>query len=218
MRNSNLIGQKFNHLTIIQKVKSRDSRNSFWLCQCDCGNTCVRSRASLINDRTFSCGCTDRRKGNNATHGMSKTRIYHEWLSMKRRCKPSSEKDRKTYYERGISVCDEWTHDFTAFKTWALSNGYSDALSLDRINNDKGYYPENCRWIPIEQQQSNRSNTVYVEYNGEKKCLRTLCAEIGFPYKTAHRRYRRMVRRNMPVTQQNLFKPVQINKISKRFR
>jgi hypothetical protein len=217
MQKFNLIGQKFNHLTVIEKVKSRDGRNSFWLCRCDCGNQCIRTGQCLAEDRTFSCGCIDRRKGNNATHGMSKTRIYHEWSSMRRRCKPNSP-DKKNYYDRNISVCNEWDRDFTAFETWAFSNGYSDTLSIDRINNDKGYTPNNCRWVPIEQQQSNKSNTIYIEYNGEMKCLRTVCIEIGFPYKTAHCRYRRMIKKNIPITLQELFKPIQVQKRNHKSR
>ena len=126
--------------------------------------------------------------------------------------------DSKNYHARGITVCKEWASDFMAFHKWALDNGYNDSLSLDRIDNNKGYSPHNCQWIPIEKQQSNKSNTVYVTYHGEKYCLRTLCLEIGFPYKTAHCRLSRMRKKGIEIDTEKLFAPVQKNKTAFRFR
>lgn len=157
------------------------------------------------------------KKGINKTHGLSKTHIYLEWLYMRNRCKPNT-KNSKTYFERGITVCKEWQSDFLSFYKWAINNGYDDSLSLDRIDNDKGYYPENCRWITIEEQQSNKSNTVKVLYKGKWYCLRTLCTLINFPYKTAHKRYTRMKRKGLPIDTDKLFSPIQTNKISFRYR
>lgn len=157
------------------------------------------------------------KKGINKTHGMSKTRIYHEWTSMRRRCKQNSP-DAYLYYDRGISVCDEWQNDFMPFYQWSMENGYSDNLTIDRINNDLGYYPENCRWITIEKQQSNKRNNVKVQYNGKEYCLRQLCKEVDFPYKTAHRRYQRMKNKNQSINIEKLFAPIQTDKISFRYR
>lgn len=153
----------------------------------------------------------------NSTHGLSGTRIHHEWTSMKRRCKPNTA-DAKTYYNRGISICDEWQYDFLAFYSWAMSHGYNDSLSLDRIDNNKGYSPNNCRWIPITKQQNNKSNTVHIFYNGKDYCLRNLCMEIGFPYKTAHRRYQRMKKKGLPINTDKLFSNIQKDKIPFRYR
>ena len=101
------------------------------------------------------------KKGINKTHGLTHTRIYSEWKNMRNRCKPNH-KHSKTYYYRGISVCEEWLNSFENFYEWAINNGYNDNLSLDRIDNDKGYSPSNCHWIPFENQQCNRTNNVYL--------------------------------------------------------
>jgi hypothetical protein len=151
------------------------------------------------------------------SHGLSNTHIYRKWRDMIERCKPNSQ-NSKTYYNRGIKVCDEWKSDFMAFYEWSMKNGYSDKLSLDRINNDKGYYPDNCQWIDIKLQQSHKSNTIYVNYKGKDYCLRTLCIKIGFPYKTAHKRYQRMMKKYGFIDTDKLFEPIHTEKISFRYR
>lgn len=151
------------------------------------------------------------------SHGLSNTHIYRKWRDMIERCKPNSQ-NSKTYYNRGIKVCDEWKSDFMAFYEWSMKNGYSYKLSLDRINNDKGYYPDNCQWIDIKLQQSHKSNTIYVNYKGKDYCLRTLCIKIGFPYKTAHKRYQRMMKKYGFIDTDKLFEPIHTEKISFRYR
>lgn len=147
---------------------------------------------------------------------MSQSRIYHTWISMRQRCKVKTPKNK--YVERGITVCNEWQNDFLSFYNWAISSGYNDSLTIERINNDEGYSPDNCKWIPMAKQQTNKSNTVYVFYNGEYYCLRELCAKMNFPYKSAHNRYRRMQKRGEPITAEKLFMPIQKNKIAKKYR
>lgn len=219
MQNSNIIGQKFGLLTVIDRDYSyKNPKHTKWICICDCGNQKSVFRNSLISGKTRSCGCLQNKgtKGINQTHGLSKTRIYKEWLSMRKRCKPDSS-DAKNYYNRGIKVCDEWQNDFISFYNWAINNGYSDLLTIDRINNDKGYSPNNCRWITNEQQQSNKSNNVKVLYNGKEYCLRQLCQKLNFPYKTAYNRYQRMKAKGI-FDIQKLFAPIQKEKISFRYR
>jgi hypothetical protein len=157
------------------------------------------------------------RKGQNKTHGMSKTRIYQEWVSMKLRC-TSNSPDSKNYYERGIRVCEEWQNDFMAFYNWAISHGYTETLTIDRIDNDKGYFPNNCRWITIEAQQANKTTTIWIEYDGVMYCLRTLCTILGFPYKTAHKRYSKLVKKGLPVSSDIIFAPIDESKIAFRYR
>lgn len=217
---NDIVGRKFGSLTVIEQDRSFHSQKyTKWICKCDCGNVKSINRNSLIQGRTKSCGCEryERKKGINKTHGMSNTRIYHEWASMKRRCKAHT-KNEKNYYSRGIAVCKEWETDFVAFHDWAMKNGYNDSLSIDRIDNDKGYSPENCRWIPIEAQQSNKTNNVYFTVNGKKHCLRGLCAEKGFPYKTAYRRLQRMKLKGTPIDIEKLFEPIHKEKIAFRYR
>lgn len=215
-----MTGQRFGMLTVVRKDDSfHDGKHTKWICVCDCGKTISATRDGLIRGSYKSCGCQmyKGRKGINSTHGMTGTRIHGIWASMNERCRNLHKRNR-TYINRGITVCDEWKHDFMAFYKWAMENGYSDTLSIDRIDNEKGYSPDNCRWIPIAEQQANKSNTVFIMYNGDKRCLRTVCTEIGFPYKVAHRRYQRLKNTGKPITQEKLFEPIHEKKIAKIYR
>lgn len=207
MKNFDITGNTYGYLTVIERYgMDNNRRNSTWLCECKCGNRSVVNRSALVSGHTISCGCRQY-ESKNITHGMSKTRIYHEWLSMRRRCYGASKKDFKDYQGKGITVCDEWKNDFLAFRDWSYENGYSDDLTIDRIDNGKGYAPDNCRWITIGEQQANKTNTVKILYNGEYRCLRTVCMEIGFPYKLAHQRYKTITRRGEKASPEVLFAP-----------
>lgn len=112
-------------------------------------------------------------------HGMKKTRLYRIWQAMKTRCyNPNSER-YSDYGGRGISVCDEWKNDFLAFYGWAMSHGYSDNLSIDRIENDKGYFPDNCRWADSDTQANNSRHNRQLEYKGEKHTLSEWCKRLN---------------------------------------
>ena len=126
-------------------------------------------------------------------HNMSDTRLYRIWASMKSRCYNKKHTAYHRYGGRGITVCGEWLTDFSAFASWALESGYTDELSIDRINNDKGYSPENCRWVPLSsaEQQLGRANARVVEYNGEKKQLCEWAKELGLNYTTIRERLKR---------------------------
>lgn len=104
---------------------------------------------------------------NHITHGLSNTRLYRCWRDMRNRCNGLKKNDRKNYFERGITVCDEWKNDFIAFYNWSISHGYRDDLTIDRIDNDKGYSPENCRWVSRAVQNNNTRQNRYISYNGE---------------------------------------------------
>lgn len=117
------------------------------------------------------------RRGCCITHGMSGTRLYEIWTDMKRRCYNPNNKRYDRYGLRGITVCDEWKNSFENFAEWALNNGYSDELTLERKDIDKGYCPDNCTWIPFAMQQRNTSRTHYITIDGVTKCM-TEWAEI----------------------------------------
>lgn len=99
-----------------------------------------------------------------------------------------------------------------------MNNGYTEELTIDRIDNDKGYLPNNCRWITFGEQQANKRNTIFIEYNGERRCLRTLCIELGLPYKTIHRRYKRMKKNGEEIDTDRLFRPVQEKYVAPIYR
>ena len=214
----NIAGETFGYLTVIGRdISSVGERNSKWICLCKCGKETIATRSSLITGHTTSCGCKAF-ESRNSTHGMSKTRIYSIWNGMKTRCHAKRGTNAHLYANKGITVCPEWENDFVAFFDWAMANGYADNLTIDRIDNGKGYSPDNCRWITIEEQQSNKTTNVLVEYKGKKYCLRQLCLEIGFPYKTAHRRYMRAKAKGHPILAEKLVEPIHGEKISKRYR
>lgn len=109
-------------------------------------------------------------------------RLYSIWRNMKRRCNEPNRKDYKYYGGKGIKVCEEWSQSYAAFKEWAISNGYSDELTIDRIDFSKNYEPKNCRWIPFSEQRKNMSSPRTVSINGVKKPLKHWCADYGISY------------------------------------
>lgn len=155
-----LVGERFGRLvTVAYAGKGKDSRHQF-LCRCDCGNETIVLEKHLRNGNTKSCGCLkkDVWREENVTHGLSKTRIYRVWATMKDRCfRPNSQKF-KDYGNRGITVCDEWKDSFEAFYGYVskLPHYGEEGYSLDRINNDGNYEPGNVRWATAETQSNNR--------------------------------------------------------------
>lgn len=152
-----LSGQKYGRLTVLGPFDIINGRMNF-LCECECGTIIMTSGDKLKSGNTKSCGCLRREvTGNRARkHGMKNTRLNRIWRSMNYRCNNPNHKDHSVYYDRGITVCDEWKNDFKAFYDWAISNGYRDDLSIDRIDNDKGYSPDNCRWATAKEQRENQ--------------------------------------------------------------
>lgn len=116
------------------------------------------------------------------THGMSTTRLYYLWRSMKERCCLPSQDNYKRYGGRGIKVCDEWINNFEAFRDWAYRNGYNDSLSIDRIDNNGDYTPNNCRWVTLKEQARNTRGNHYVEFMGQRKTLVELSEEYNVNY------------------------------------
>lgn len=154
----NLTGESFGRLTVIERCGSIDG-HAAWLCKCICGNTTVVNGKWLRAGRTTSCGCYHKEmlSKRSKTHGMTNTRLYRIWHDMKNRCFYEKDKHFKDYGGRGITVCAEWKNSFEKFSEWAIKNGYSDTLTIDRINNDGNYEPQNCRWATRKQQCENRA-------------------------------------------------------------
>lgn len=186
-----LTGQKFNNLTVEKRLKNDVGGVTVWLCKCDCGNYTKVRGSNLKNGAVKSCGCL-KHISHTKIHGMKNTRLYSLWNAMKSRCNNPKVKSYERYGGRGIQVCEEWEKSFLSFYEWSINNGYKDNLSIDRINNDGNYCPENCRWIPFEEQCNNRRSNIVFEYNGEKHNLMQWCKLLNLDYKFIHNRIYRM--------------------------
>lgn len=175
-RYKDLIGKRFGKLVVVSLV-SRE-KGTRWLCKCDCGNEKILKQNNLLSKNTRSCGCLfkEAHRFGNPVHNLYHTRIYSIWKSMKERCYSKKHVGYEKYGGRGITICDEWLgkNGIVNFYNWSIANGYQDDLSIDRIDNNKGYSPDNCRWVDAFVQQNNRSISKFYEYNGEKLTLSQL--------------------------------------------
>lgn len=177
-----LTGKRFGKLMVISFNSMRGTR-SYWNCVCDCGNENIVSSDHLKNGDIVSCGCVKRSTlpPSNKKHGMSNTRLYTIWKLMKYRCSNPSRREYRIYGGRGIKVCDEW-NEFDSFMRWAVNNGYSEELTLDRIDNDGNYTPSNCRWASRQTQSLNKSTNRYITHNGQTKTITQWATENNIPY------------------------------------
>jgi hypothetical protein len=172
-----LTGKRFGRLTVISFAGCRYSKcghkTAYWNCKCDCGNEKVAAYGNLVNGNTKSCGCYKKEciRKNFATHRKSNHRLYKIRINMIERCNKETNPAYHYYGARGIKVCKEWEDDFQVFYDWAMENGYQDNLTIERIDNDKGYSPDNCMWITQSEQMRNRRNTHFIMYKGNKITL-----------------------------------------------
>ena len=164
-----LTGQKFGRLTALKPTEKRRNNCVVWLCKCECGNYCEKKGSDLVRGSTRSCGCLLKETSSqlpykyhgNRTHGMGHTRIYYIWSNMKDRCFRPACKNYKNYGGRGITVCPEWKNSFEAFYDHVskLPHYGEEGRSIDRINNDGNYEPNNVRWATRKEQRNNQRKT-----------------------------------------------------------
>lgn len=175
-----MVGKTFGRLTVL-KQSPRKSGKIYWSCLCSCGKVVDVEGYHLRSGRTKSCGCykADRTRERSKTHGLYNTRLHVIWSSMKIRCYNRNHQAYKNYGGRGISVCAQWKSNFKCFYDWAMDNGYNDSLTIDRIDTNGNYSPENCRWIDMKSQAQNRRNNVYLTDNGQTKTVSDWAAETG---------------------------------------
>lgn len=176
---------------IHKRYKTPNGTNRIlWDCTCKCGKTVIVDGASLRSGHTSSCGCLSSRttvQDRNRTHGKSNTRLYSIWCGMHSRCYNQNRRSYHHYGAKGITVCQEW-HDYITFERWALANGYTDTLTIERLDVEGNYEPSNCCWISKSQQSDNRSTSLIYSYNGKTQNLMHWSKESGIKYSTLYAR------------------------------
>ncbi len=174
-------GQRFGKLIALEPHPLRTGRGRSWLFKCDCGNDFVAPVTNVKSNGkgAKSCGCLH--------NGRKKTRVYRIWSAMRQRCRDPNASAYPRYGGRGISVDPSWD-DFETFRKWAYSSGYADNLSIDRVDNDGDYTPDNCRWATDKQQAGNRSNAIDIAWDGRPVKLIDIAAQTGIPYMTLRSR------------------------------
>ncbi len=176
-----LSNQRFGKLIVVNRYGSNKRGRATWLCKCDCGNEVIVSSSYLLSGHTKSCGCF-KFASRNKTHGMRHTRLYNTWCNMKRRCNNPSAHEYKYYGAKGIRLCEEWNNDFISFMNWSYANGYNDTLTIERIDYNSDYRPDNCKWIPSNEQAKNKSTNLFITYKGKTQILADWCRELNLDY------------------------------------
>lgn len=185
-----MTGKKYGMLTVIDKDHQDGRGEWYWKCKCECGNEKVVSGYKLRSGNTSSCGCLQsawRKHGPRHTHGMTNTRIYSIWSNMKARCNNPKCYEYHAYGGKGIRVCNEWLR-FEEFYAWASTHGYADGLTIDRIDVNGNYCPNNCRWTSQSEQALNRTDNHLVTAFGKTQTIKEWSLESGINYDTIERR------------------------------
>lgn len=193
-------GEKFGKLTVIEPIGKSKYNEIIWKCRCDCGNEVTATGINLRRGHVKSCGCLrgsgevsgSRNNLGGKYTGITKKnkRLYRIWIGMKSRCYNPNSGSYKYYGAKGVTVCEEWLHDFQAFYDWAMANGYRDDLTLDRKDNSKCYSPDNCKWSTMKEQAQNTSQTSFLEYRDETKTFSEWSETTGIPKNVLKQRIR----------------------------
>lgn len=188
-----ITGCKYNRLTAVKFSHSDKNYNQYWVFRCDCGNEIIARKSFVISGHSKSCGCLQKEIAKNEVvkhsviHNESKTRLYRILKGIHARCR---DKSVKYYGAKGIEVCPEWS-DYTVFKKWAIENGYKENLTIDRIDYNGNYEPNNCRWATYKEQAQNTSRNHFITHNSETKCIAEWCRELNIKVSTFCQRMRK---------------------------
>lgn len=217
MKNGNgfidITGQRFGRLTVIKRQGTNKHRKALWLCKCDCGNETVTTGVRLRKGESLSCGCYGMEQRTlgaikaNTKHGKKHTNLYAIWVGIRSRCYNKNSCNFELYGARGIKMCDEWKNDFMSFYDWAMKNGYTDEkmpsgkqrLSIDRIDNNGNYEPNNCRWATYKEQANNRRTNSLIEHNGETHTLAEWAEIKNLKYSTILYRIKHNISIDKPI-------------------
>lgn len=191
---SNLTGKTFGRLKVLSRAEDQVSpsgrHHTMWLCKCSCGNQITALTDNLKSGKTTSCGCykADKNREKFGSHLDTHSKLYGVWCGIKARCYNPNSTHYKRYGGRGIGMCKEWKSCYETFRNWAINSGYRDGVSIDRIQNDFGYSPSNCRWVDRVTQANNRSSNKLFTMDGETHNLSEWAKLSGINYKTLHNR------------------------------
>ncbi|MEC4049770.1 hypothetical protein OX284_010055 [Flavobacterium sp. SUN046] len=183
-------GSRFGKLTIISECNST-GKSRIFLCKCDCGKETIRTIKALLKKSFSSCGCFQKEFNNSPrysrrteNHGHLNTRLYSIWSEMKKRCYNKNSRAFKWYGEKGVTICNDWNLRFLNFYNWAINNGYNDNLTIDRIDFNGNYEPNNCRWVDMLCQNNNKSNNRIENYNGKNLTIAQISKITSVGYTT----------------------------------
>lgn len=196
-KREDLTGRRFGRLTVVEFYGNDRNGRTQWLCECDCGNMKIVRSFDLKGGKVVSCGCywKERLVECNTKHNMCNThsKLYYEHYNMIKRCYDKNCNNYSRYGARGIKVCDRWRNDIHNFyeDVSVLPHFEEEGYSLDRIDNDGDYTPNNVRWATIREQNLNRRNTLSFDYNGETRTLKEWSEILEIPYNILYQRIRR---------------------------
>ncbi len=185
------VNQRFGQLTIVENpIRTNGSR--FVTAKCDCGTVRVFRLYDILKKDSTSCGCVKiaMLKDRVSKHQLTQHKLYRVWCGIKERCNNPNHDMYIHYGQRGINICEQWANDFPPFYNWAISNGWIDGLTIDRVNNDLGYSPENCRMATRTEQQRNKRTNNMVTFQNRTQCLSAWAEELRMNYNVLRSRLR----------------------------
>ena len=189
----NLVGMRFGKLSVLERAGSKKYAGisrATWICRCDCGKTVIADTRILTSGHKKSCGCIPHKAiHHHKTHGKTGSRLYRIWRGIKTRCYKTNFPEYHRYGGRGITMCYEWKNHPEAFIKWAESHGYQNNLTIDRIDNNKGYCPENCQFITLVENNFRKPNITWIEFDGERNTAYGWGRIIGVDGDTLRRMY-----------------------------